>query len=197
MPGPILSVSQLSWMHNMNLAFKNLDSSLWFLKNPALKRICFWPLSNANARSLSGTLQRGHYQPANNNYSKDGRVRATTQFCWSKAHWLYVCYDIIQIVQGAWKSVCLWLSVSSFPTSHIHLWNISVLKPFLKWPPTLSLNFKVKLQGNPQKQLAWAHRCSQSLDQQPENLHGPDIDPLHILWQLCSLAYFWSPNSWE
>lgn len=33
---------------------------------------------------------------------------------------------------------------------------------------------------NPLEQLTWTHRSSQSLNQQPGNMHGTDIDPLHI-----------------
>ena len=102
-----------SWLQCVNLALEDLESSLWFLRNSAFKRLCFWPLSNANALSMSGTLQHGHYQLVDNNYSGDGRVHATAQFCWSKAHWLYVCYGITQTGQKAWESGCLCLSLSS------------------------------------------------------------------------------------
>lgn len=96
-----------------NLALEDLESSLWFLRNSAFKRLGFWPLSNANALSVSGTLQHGHYQLVDNNRGGDGRVHVTAQFCWSKAHWLYVCCGITQTVQKAWESDCPCLSVPS------------------------------------------------------------------------------------
>lgn len=37
-------------------------------------------------------------------------------------------------------------------------------------------------QGNTQKQLTWAHRSSQKLDQQPGNLHGTNLNPLHMCY---------------
>lgn len=35
-------------------------------------------------------------------------------------------------------------------------------------------------QWNPWKQLTWAHRSSQILDQQLRSLHGTDLGPLHM-----------------